>query len=339
MSDAKPDKYQVIVSSLWTPAVLALAVLLVWYSWPVLFAGPMKARLAGAAPVAQVNQESNKEHADAPKAEASAPERSDVENTFIEKAGQTGDSYGGLSALFAALAFVGVAWAGMLQHQQLVDARKSYALEHFEARFFQMLGLLREVTEQISISDGSKRGAHALRALAFSFADEFEAVDVVIANKPTLQAAKDKRDFLRKMVQNYVNFYYEQHPSELGPYFRALYQTFKHIDRASISDDEKASYASIARGQISEGTVLLLAVNGLSRRGSGFPKYIEKYGLLEHMHPRYLSKFKDYLLLAYDPLAFMGSKQRQIEILKRKQGESVPPILDSKAFQEKADSN
>jgi hypothetical protein len=69
-------------------------------------------------------------------------------------------------------------------------------------------------------------------------------------------------------------------------------------------------YANIARGQISEGAVLLLAINGLTSHGYKLVPLIEKFGLLEHLHPRYRDEIGPALMLGYRPRAFMGSEER-----------------------------
>ena len=80
---------------------------------------------------------------------------------------------------------------------------------------------------------------------------------------------------------------YDRQPSAFGPYFRLLYQTFKHIAESTLSERQQLRYANIARGQISEGAVLLIALNGLTPNGYKFVPLIEKFGLLEHLHRRY----------------------------------------------------
>ena len=102
--------------------------------------------------------------------------------------------------------------------------------------------------------------------------------------------------------------------SAFGPYFRLLYQTFKHVADSKLTDAEQIRYANIARGQISEGAVLLMALNGLTYDGYKFIPLIEKFGLLEHLHRRYRQTCGPYLLLGYRPRAFMGSVERSLSI-------------------------
>lgn len=277
---------------------------------------------------------------------ASAPENA---IDFVEKAGQSGDSYGGFSALFTALAFIGVAWAGWVQHQQLIAAQAVHKAERFESQFFQMLGLTRDIAQKVEVKISFPGWAEDLRATSgIATPPEHKSGGQALDHwadrlygRATTKESKDTSPFsyhqrLKALVKDYVDDTYMKQASELGPYFRALYQTFALIDDAVISIEEKTKYAKIARSQISEGAIFLLAVNGLSRRGQKFIKYIERYGLLEHMLPKFLNTFKPMLLLAYDPLAFLGSQARQFELESRMREADVRLALTPSVFCEDA---
>lgn len=111
--------------------VLLLAVFGLWCWWLVVGAR-LAHRVAAGAP---------------PDTSASAP--------TLEQLGQMGDLFGGLNVLFAAFAFVGVAWAAGLQRRALLDARAAYEVERraiarqqFEGTFFHLLTLLREIGQE-----------------------------------------------------------------------------------------------------------------------------------------------------------------------------------------------
>lgn len=116
---------------------------------------------------------------------------------------------------------------------------------------------------------------------------------------------------IRNLVQSYRKHVYDANPSSFGPYFRLLFQTFKHVAESSLEEREKIQYANIARGQISEGAVLLLALNGLTPYGHRFIRYIEEFGLLEHMHTKYLKDYGEGLHIGYRQRAFLGSTERE----------------------------
>lgn len=107
------------------------------------------------------------------------------------------------------------------------------------------------------------------------------------------------------LVGSYAKHCYGKQPSAFGPYMRLLYRLFKYIENSDLDDVEKAHYVKIASASIPEGAVLVLALNGLTRHGrDNFKPLIERFGLLEHLHPAYESAFRDALSLAYRDEAF-----------------------------------
>jgi hypothetical protein len=242
----------------------------------------------------------------------------------IAEFGQSGDAFGGASALFAAIAGALVFWAGVLQSRSLKEAKVAAQLatqayqeeratnrrEQFISTFFQMLTLNRQLIERVdmlgntnSISDdGHRQGAAALDSFAWSLVRRLEDGSI------QCQEIKHQASFI---ATTYIGSVYDKRPSSLGPYFRLLYQTFKFVAEAELDEDEKIRFANIARGQISEGAVMLLAANGLTERGHQFIPLIERFGLLEHLHNDYRNSFKPALLEGYRQRAFMGSKERE----------------------------
>ena len=235
---------------------------------------------------------------------ASAPHR-DVLNEIS----QTGQAYGGGSALFAAIAGGLVFWAGFMQARALKESRGAYAHQQFESTFFELLKLTRELQERFKtewhelsevVVSEQRKGAAALDAYAAS----------IVKRTPGQLGATETA---RCLVKIFRGDFYNKNPSAFGPYFRAMYQTFKHIADSKLKHDDQKRFANIARGQISEGAVLLLALNGLNDLGFSFIAYIERFGLLEHMHRHYLARFKTALLVGYHERAFMGSTARKTQ--------------------------
>lgn len=245
---------------------------------------------------------------------------SERERLFAEL-GQTGDSFGALNALLTAMAGALVFWAGMMQHQSLKQARQEAKderahrqLQEFESLFFQLLDLSTTVTERIERTVRPRGSAkedpdRALRRRIGSRAlDSFaQMIYSSVSESPPNESSKAA---LQKLLREFAERIYGRSPSTFGPYFRLLYQTFKHVAESSLLEHEQIRYANIARGQISEGAVLLLALNGLSEYGYKFIPLIEKFGLLEHLHPRYRQRYEEILRVGYRARAFMGSADR-----------------------------
>lgn len=277
-------------------------------------------------------------------APASAPASAPTRAELFAEYGQTGDAFGSINALLTALAGAFVLWAALLQREQLKQAKgveeaekTSRQLQEFEALFFRMLDLTRELVERIDTpgyrviypveaAGGAteqdrpgKKGAAALDFCATRVDRYWEPA------KPTNQT-----ELLRRLVHRYEDRVYMQAPSSFGPYFRLLYQTFKHIAEAKIlSVGQRTRYANIARGQISEGAVLLLALNGLGVYGYKFIEHIEEFGLLEHLHPAYKKEYEAALLVGYHRRAFCGSGERSKSEMAM-QPPKLPPACFSK---------
>jgi hypothetical protein len=266
------------------------------------------------------------------------------ERMFTER-GQLGDSFGGLNALLTAIAGALVAWAGFMQHQMLKktretaqEERKHRELQQFESLFFQLLQLSADVTERI---EGPKKrgapvvtvpgrgtvceqlpGATGPRALNAYAQSIFRNVHARPSDSSPAIAG------LEALVKAFLTRVYDRQPSAFGPYYRIFYQTFKHIADSQLSEAEQIRYANIARGQISEGAVLLLALNGLTFDGYKFIPLIEKFGLLEHLHRRYRAEYEGYLQLGYRPRAFLGSLDRG----RQENAWSEMPLLPAEKF-------
>jgi hypothetical protein len=296
----------------WTEiSVLALAagISALWYWW---LAGG--ARLAHRHAVAGL--------AASPGAAASTP--------TLEQLGQVGDLFGGLNALFAALAFVGVAWAGLLQHRALLSAQEAYRLERqamvrqqFEQTFFHLLALSRELS-QTTLSPDTAHGPPVMvvgrvRPSPLLF-DYLAKVVFSAASTPlsvhTSQVLPTGLEPLGCMLMSYLSGDVQRaHASVLGGYFRALYQLFSLIDGVPdevMSPTEKARYANIVRGQIPESAVLLLAVNALTDRGCKLAAVIDRHGLLKYLPPRHRPEQSPLLARVYHPTAFIGFQDRRL---------------------------
>lgn len=255
----------------------------------------------------------------------------DRTNRFAEF-GQAGDAFGSLNALLTAIAGALVAWAGYLQHLSLKETRHALAraeaeareerrhrrLQEFEALFFQLMQLTAKAAEQIEgprtidkwlAITPSQGQAKAYKRGRMGNAGLNAFARKIFKKEATMPPGRQER--LQVLVQLYVTNVFDLRPSELGPYWRLLYQTFRHVAESEFeSEAQRVRYANIARGSLSEGAVFLLALNGLTPEGAKFAPLIERFGLLEHMHRRYKKEFCEALLVGYRERAFLGSAER-----------------------------
>ena len=304
----------------WVSVALLLAVVAAWLYWGTSGAPSVQALIQrefeASAAHATVKKEptssalAGQRAALAPAQQVSSAPASEVSDYFA-RLGQTGDLFGGINALFAAVAMVAVFWAGALQRRALLEARRSAQRQHFETVFFELLKLTREIIDRIEympkgsgrVEQSSERlrvGYSALNYLAFRY----------FGHRCAPSSSMSEAERAQWLVDQYKTKVFAKLPSALGPYYRMLFQTFDQVARAPLDEVDRIRFANVARAQMSEGAVLLLALNGLTWRGRRFVKYIEHFGLLEHMHPMYRRLYEQPLRLAYRSHAFMGSEAR-----------------------------
>lgn len=236
---------------------------------------------------------------------------------YFAEAGQTGDAFGGLNALMTAIAGALVAWAGFMQYLSLSEARAEADAERdarrrqeFEALFFRMLDLSRDLISKIEFRINriqAESGITSTEPRTGAAALDKHAARIFEESKD--EAASEAA--LLELVTMFRRRVYDTNAASFGPYFRLLFQIFKLISESPLDHGEKIRYANIARGQLSEAAVLLLALNGLTEVGHPFIRYIEEFGLLEHMLKKYRERFDKHLLLGYRRRAFLGSKERE----------------------------
>lgn len=230
--------------------------------------------------------------------------------TALEAAGQFGDMFGGLNALFTAFAFVAVWWTGRtqqrelslqldelrlqrralemqrneleLQRVELADTRNVVSRQTFESMFFQMLRLVRDLHSEITYDPPSGMGhavtgTEAMRVFASRCNKIARSAAGVVDPAGLVGPVRDQ------IGEAYVSQIYEHAEPYLGPYFRALYHVFRLIDDLDDPNESlKKRYANIARAQLSAPDIEVLAANGCSEPGEGFWPYIETYALLKH---------------------------------------------------------
>lgn len=200
----------------------------------------------------------------------------------LSRLGALGDLFGGINALFASVALVGIFVAGWLQRLQLLEAQAQAVLgrkQHDRAMFEPLLFLLidRHKVPQNLIDPSNE--------LQLSFDAMGQIIDRSLSESPVLAEALltgDSTEFLRLCRKKY-EVLYNYNDSFLGPYFRSMYHIFRHIRDAPITEQDKRQYASIARASLSESELLFLALNCLTEQGQGMRQFVELFGLLKHI--------------------------------------------------------
>jgi hypothetical protein len=215
-----------------------------------------------------------------------------VSDTF-PTLGQTGDIFGGVNALFAAYAFVGVAVAAFFQHRTFQLVEEQQRQQSFEPMFFKLLEWNRAIRpESIQGSPlGNSMGQLVLRAR-----EELGRIEYPDRVENAIHAIQ----------LEYQNFY-KVNEAALGPYMRTLYQVFKFIDGSGLPPAARIQYANIARASVDRDELVLLMMACAAPQGTDFKLLVEKYGLLKHLP----SEYRTFGHIMYKSTALLGTSARE----------------------------
>ena len=218
-----------------------------------------------------------------------------VIHCLADDPGKFGDMFGAVNALFSGLAFAGLIYAIYLQRidiqlqrtelaltrgeiagqrEQLEAQNETLRKQSIESTFFQLLRMHNEIVAAIDLRKESTSEVIAVGRDCFKTFHERLAKRW--RNRTNEDAGATPRE---RSDKTYVHFY-EGLESELGHYFRSLYNIVKFIDRSAV--DDKRFYTNLVRAQLSMYELTLLFYNCLSAKGSEkFKPLVEKYGLLK----------------------------------------------------------
>jgi len=210
-------------------------------------------------------------------------------------AGDFGDQFGAVNALFSGLAFVGVIAALIyqkselaLQRQELEQTRnelrgqkeqleaqnRTFRQQAFENTFFQLLRLHNEIVDSLGVHPsmgGIIGGRDKISQLYAEFRHQFNLVAMTVPG--------DDKQALEDIELTYEEFYIE-HQSQLGHYLGNLCALLEFIAHSSI--ENPGLYSNIVRAQLSTSEISLLFYTGLSALGhKKFKPLIERFSLLE----------------------------------------------------------
>ena len=210
-----------------------------------------------------------------------------------EEKGQFGDLYGGINALFTAVAFAGVIYTVLqqktelrLQRDELELTRKelrgqkevmqrqvdNLEVQSFEGTFFQMLRLHNDILNTFDINLGNRK------------------LNIIETGRDCLKQILEKMSFngslkdisqLKREIEQEYGRIWKTYNGELGIYFRSLYTLVKFVDQSDSAN--KKLYTNIIRAQLSEQELILILYNCLWLKESKFTPLVMKYELLKHL--------------------------------------------------------
>ena len=208
-----------------------------------------------------------------------------------DNAGQFGDQFGALNTLFTGFAFIGLIVALFMQMKELglqrdeirqsrdeLRGQKSALLDQAatlrqkqdEDRFFAMLNWFNAYIDDIS---GVRSGD--ARRTAISGRDQFDELARSIYERTARSGKKDYDGLISSYHQVYKN-----EESDLGGYFRILYQILKYLTVRQVED--RKLFAHLLRAQLSKSELILIDLNLRTEKGAGLQQYIDEYEILKH---------------------------------------------------------
>ena len=200
--------------------------------------------------------------------------------------GATGSVWALASVLFIYVAFLGQRGQVLLQQEQLeltkadveaqqtrLDAEAKLSRKQlFESSFFQLLSAHGRIVEGISTSHGSKelRGRDCFTQWYAQFRTKLFPAALHESGGDAIAA-----------IQPAFNRLYALWRTDLGHYFRSLYNLIKFVKAADRADGRR--YTNLVRAQMSDQEVLVLFYNCLTPRGAKFKSFVEDFALLKHL--------------------------------------------------------
>lgn len=234
-----------------------------------------------------------------------------------EEAGQFGDMFGGVNALFGGLAFAGVIFAILLQKRELQLQRKeleqtreelrgqknqleaqnkTFQKQGFENTFFSLLRLHNDLVRAIEIR-GISADASAITTGTACFVKFYQSFKQALEIRQ--RGDSPTKDPLKDIEYVYGTFFGEK-KSDLDHYFRSLYHSITYVKNSHI--DDKRLYTATVRAQLSSHELLLLFYHCLTPYGKQLKPLVEEFALLKDVALYELSD--DALTLDYGPSAF-----------------------------------
>lgn len=239
-----------------------------------------------------------------------------VVNQDAATRGQWGDFFGGtLNPLLTFLTFVGLLYTIYLQQKELRLSRaelsltreelkrssdalesqnESLAQQRFENTLFSMIAVLNQIIEKMDVVSSPGYG---YEAKAYNGRDCFSHFKSELERHYKFRSWSDdpiyeeQRDFddpyelieyphdEDRIKQAYV-FFHKEHRSDLGHYFRVLYNIFRFIDE---SDYKNPIYQKILRAQLSNQELFVIFYNCSSEFGLKFSSLASKFVIFDNL--------------------------------------------------------
>ena len=184
-----------------------------------------------------------------------------------------------------------------LTREVFIEQNNTLKLQQFESTYFNTLHLFTNLVQNITYREPI--GVHLFQPRVYKGSECFEAyygslqrryrtkyedyikneLHIELNDAIQLEISIDK---LNEFSKNAYFSFFENYQSDLGHYFRTLYNLIRFVDEKFI--DNPRYYTNLIRAQLSTYEHLMLFYNGISQYGEKkFKPLIEKYSLLNNM--------------------------------------------------------
>lgn len=200
--------------------------------------------------------------------------------------GQWGDTFGAFNALFGALGFTAVFATLLLQGAALKRQQDDLHLQRFEASFFELLGLLRELRSQITFRHS--REYIKLTTTVDDTLTQSDAISAALLEMEFWLGPMEAGNFETidqdEVSQTYEECVHRRNEAALAPYFRVMFTILRRISTDKVLDDEqRKEYGNLLRAQLTSEDIALAGYNALSTVSGNFIQYVKQFRLLRYV--------------------------------------------------------
>ena len=226
-----------------------------------------------------------------------------------DRIGQWGDAFGGLNALFSALAFVAVLFTLHQQQNQIDEAAQDQHLQRFERTFYELLRLLREAREDVEFRytdgyDGGTRTKEKNYDELVTGPEAFKRAQFEIRYWAEVEELHAGRVSSGRLAEIYVTNCHDRYESTFAPYYRLLYTILSRIKNdLKLEVEEKHRYGNLLRSQLTSHEVGLCCYNGLSAASGSFKELLIEFRIAKYLPEEFGRRI---LQDHYPPSTFLG---------------------------------
>lgn len=188
--------------------------------------------------------------------------------------------------MFTALGFAAVFMTLRMQGRALKEQQADQHRQRFEATFFHLLQLLRELRDEIafrhssdlynqlngSVNRQEQKGLSAVKAALFEL------------RQWRVLAEVGGRMSKESLATLYTNRVHEPSEAHFAPYFRIIYSILRLIrDDKFMSEQEKVTFANLLRSQLTSDEVELAAFDALMSAANDFSDLLTHFRMLKYL--------------------------------------------------------